>query len=83
MKIMQDSAITVVNSWNTMIDNGGFADIKIDDYMRNFSGEVISRACFGSNYAEAEEIFSKIRDLQEIVMKNYLSQMIPVLRFGL
>ncbi|XP_022764626.1 cytochrome P450 714B2-like [Durio zibethinus] len=78
MKLMVESAVALINEWNNKIDSeGGVADIKIDEYLRNFSGEVISRACFGSNY---KEIFSKLRELQEIACKKVIWQGIPGLR---
>ncbi|RVX22968.1 Cytochrome P450 714C2 [Vitis vinifera] len=51
---------------------GGLADIKIDEYMRSFSGDVISRACFGSNYSKGEQIFLRLRALQEAVQERHL-----------
>ncbi|XWS08106.1 hypothetical protein CRYUN_Cryun41cG0050800 [Craigia yunnanensis] len=81
-KLMVESALMLVNSWNGKIDNeGGVADLEIDDCMRNFSGDVISRACFGSNYAEGEEIFLKLRTLQENVSMKMLLQGIPGIRY--
>ena len=32
---------------------GGIAAIKIDEGLRSFSGDVIARACFGSNQSES------------------------------
>ncbi|XWS75271.1 hypothetical protein CRYUN_Cryun01aG0071800 [Craigia yunnanensis] len=82
VKLMVESSITIVNSWNSKIDNeGGVADIKVDDYLRSFSGDVISRACFGSNYSKGEEIFLKIRDLIDYVPKRILYLSIPGMRY--
>ena len=79
MKLMVESAVSLINVLNSKIDSeGGVSDIKIDEYLRNFSGEVISRACFGSNY---KEIISKLRALQEIACKKVVLQGIPGLRF--
>ncbi|KAA8534507.1 hypothetical protein F0562_032024 [Nyssa sinensis] len=82
MNIMAESAVTLLNSWNDRIENeGGVADIKIDDYMRSFSGDVISRACFGSSYAQGEEIFLKLGALQEALSKRSWSRGIPGMRY--
>ncbi|XP_075634020.1 cytochrome P450 714C2-like [Castanea sativa] len=71
VNIITESAITVVDSWKSMIETqGGTAEIKIDPYMRSFSGDVISKACFGSNYSKGEEIFLKLRLLQEAMSKK-------------
>ncbi|XP_039067125.1 cytochrome P450 714B2-like [Hibiscus syriacus] len=78
MKSMVESAVSVINKWNREIESaGGVADVKIDEYLRNFSGEVISKACFGRN---CKEIILKLRALQEIACKKVLLQGIPGLR---
>jgi hypothetical protein len=66
MNITVESSMTVVNSWRVESE-GGVADIHIDEYMRSFFGDVISRACFGSSYSKGEEVFLKLRALQEHV----------------
>ncbi|XVF54311.1 hypothetical protein PTKIN_Ptkin05aG0171100 [Pterospermum kingtungense] len=63
----------IVNSWNSKTENNdGVADIKIDDYMRSFPGDVISRAYFGSNYSKGEEIFLRIRNLINYILERLL-----------
>ncbi|CAK9134892.1 unnamed protein product [Ilex paraguariensis] len=80
-RLITDSAITLVSSWNGLIEaEGGVADIKIDNYLRSFSGDVISRACFGSNYSRGEEIFLRLRALQDIFSKKVLTTGIPGMR---
>ncbi|KAL4599705.1 hypothetical protein ACB092_11G145200 [Castanea dentata] len=60
--------------------HGKGQDVHVDEYMRSFSGDVISRACFGSNYSKGEEIFSKLRELKGLLSKKVFSSGIPVLR---
>ncbi|KAM7496334.1 hypothetical protein LguiA_020748 [Lonicera macranthoides] len=74
-----DSANILVNAWKSIVigSEGETADIKIDQYMRRFSGEVISGVCFGSNYAKGEEIFSKFRELTTIAASNFFYNWIP------
>ena len=82
MNLITESMITVIDSWKSTIETqGGTADIKIDEYMRSFSGDVISRACFGSNYSKGEEIFVKLRILQEAMSKRSLATGIPGMRY--
>lgn len=82
MSSIIESTTVLLNSWKSRIDKeGGVADIKIDEGMRSFSGDVISRACFGSNYSEGEEIFSRLRALQEAMSKKSLSTGIPGMRY--
>ncbi|OAY23984.1 cytochrome P450 714C2 [Manihot esculenta] len=77
-----ESAITLVNSWKSMVErDGGIADIKIDEAVSRFSGDVISRACFGSNYSKGEQIFLKLSHLQKTLSKKGLALGIPGMRY--
>uniref|UniRef100_A0A5B6Z559 Cytochrome P450 714C2-like n=1 Tax=Davidia involucrata TaxID=16924 RepID=A0A5B6Z559_DAVIN len=81
MNLITESTITLLNSWKGRIETeGGLADIKIDQDMRSFSGDVISRACFGSNFSKGEEIFKRLRALQEAASKKLLSTGVPGMR---
>ncbi|VAI06006.1 unnamed protein product [Triticum turgidum subsp. durum] len=75
--LMVDSAQTLVESWETRVDkSGGTLDIKIDDDIRAYSADVISRTCFGSSYVKGKKIFLKLRELQKAVSKpNVLAEM--------
>ncbi|XP_057799001.1 cytochrome P450 714C2-like isoform X2 [Salvia miltiorrhiza] len=76
--LIEESALMLIESWKDVIDGeGGEADIKIDDYLQKFSGEVISRACFGSSYAEGEQLFQKLAALQKVTTKKGFSLGIP------
>ncbi|CAK9185703.1 unnamed protein product [Ilex paraguariensis] len=78
---MVESSTILVNSWIHRIQSeGGVADIEIYEDIRRLSGEIISRACFGSNYSKGEEIFSKLRALQALVSDKSLLSAIPVMR---
>ncbi|KAJ7964348.1 Cytochrome P450 [Quillaja saponaria] len=82
VNLITESTFTLLNSWKNRIETeGGIADMKIDEYMRSFSGDVISRACFGSNYSKGEEIFLKLRALEGIMAKKSLSTGIPGMRY--
>ncbi|WCJ34907.1 Cytochrome P450 714C2 [Euphorbia peplus] len=82
VNLIAESSMTLVNSWKIRIENKGglSSDFKIDQELRSFSGDVISRACFGSNYSKGEMIFLKLRSLQEAMSKKSLSTGIPALR---
>jgi hypothetical protein len=82
IKLITESANTLVNSWNSKIEAGqGVADIKIDSDLRSFSGDVISRACFGSSYTKGVQIFAKLRQLQDSMAKKVWLTGIPGLRY--
>lgn len=79
--LITESVETLLNSWKSKIEaEGGIADIRIDEHMRSFSGDVISRACFGSSYARGKEIFLRLRALQEAMSKKIFS-VIPGMRY--
>ncbi|KAK4775903.1 hypothetical protein SAY87_023864 [Trapa incisa] len=81
--LVNESTKTLVKSWKSHVEasSSGAAEINIDEHMRSFSGDVISRACFGSSYAKGEEIFVKLRALQEVMSKMVLSIGIPGMRY--
>ncbi|KAI6687017.1 hypothetical protein NL676_032930 [Syzygium grande] len=82
INLINESTETLLNSWKNKVDAaGGVTNINIDQHMRSFSGDVISRACFGSNFAKGEEIFHKLRALQEAMSKKVLSTGIPGMRY--
>lgn len=80
--LINDCIGTLFDSWNDIIEsNGGIvSDIEIDPHMRSFSGDVISRACFGSNFQQGEEIFSKLRELVDLSSTKAFSLGIPGMR---
>ncbi|RVW74960.1 Cytochrome P450 714C2 [Vitis vinifera] len=79
--LITESVDTLLKTWRSMIEaEGGIADIRIDEHMRSFSGDVISRACFGSSYTKGEEIFLRLRALQEAMSKKIFLD-IPGMRY--
>ncbi|XP_061348758.1 cytochrome P450 714C2-like [Gastrolobium bilobum] len=82
MNIISQSSMSLLNLWSSRIEaEGGVADIKIDEYIRSFSGNVISRACFGSNYSKGEQIFLKLGALQEVLSWKNMSKGVPGMRY--
>lgn len=79
---MIESTFPLLKSWESRIENeGGTGDIKIDEDLRSFSADVISRACFGSSYSKGKEIFVRLRALQQAMSKPSLL-IIPGLRYA-
>ena len=76
-----DSTTSMLSSWENLIDERGVVDIRVDDDLTSLSADIILRACFGSNYSEGQQIFSKIRSLQEILSKGGLNISFPGLRY--
>ncbi|KAF9670979.1 hypothetical protein SADUNF_Sadunf13G0125500 [Salix dunnii] len=82
MSLITESTTVLLSSWKSRIEKeGGVAEIKIDEGMRSFSGDVISRACFGSNYSKGAEIFLRLSALQVAMSKKSLSIGIPGMRY--
>ncbi|KAJ0975443.1 hypothetical protein J5N97_017408 [Dioscorea zingiberensis] len=54
------------------MEDGGEVEIEVYEDLRNYSADVISRACFGSSYLRGEEIFFKLRVLQKALAKHNL-----------
>ncbi|XP_077213598.1 cytochrome P450 714C2-like [Tasmannia lanceolata] len=79
VSLMVESTISMLNSWESRINSeGGIAEIRVDEDLRNLSADVISRACFGSSYSRGKEIFSRLRDLK---LSMSLHPGIPGLRY--
>ncbi|KAK0578937.1 hypothetical protein LWI29_018659 [Acer saccharum] len=82
INLITESTMIIIKSLKSRVEKeGGIADIKIDDYMRSFSGDVISRASFGSNYSKGEKIFLKLTALQELMGKIAELLGIPGMRY--
>ena len=65
VNLMVDFTTLMLRSWESRIENeAGIANIKIDEDLRSLSADILSRACFGSNYSQGEEIFLKLNNLK-------------------
>ncbi|KAJ4953049.1 hypothetical protein NE237_029881 [Protea cynaroides] len=82
INLMVETTESLLRAWETSIEgNGGITNIRVDEHFRSLSADIISRACFGSNYSKGEEMFLKLRDLQRAMSKQSLLIGIPGLRF--
>ncbi|WOL14751.1 Cytochrome P450 [Canna indica] len=80
--LMVDSATPLLKSWEEMVElGGGTAEIKVDEDLRCYSADVISRTCFGSNYIRGKDIFMKLRALQKAVSRPNLLAEITGFRY--
>lgn len=80
---MVESAFPLLKSWESRIENeGGTGDIRIDEDLRSFSADAISRACFGSSFYKGKEIFMRLRALQQAMSKASLLIGMPGLRYS-
>ncbi|KAJ4847637.1 hypothetical protein Tsubulata_002749 [Turnera subulata] len=82
ISLMTECTMSMERSWGSRIESeGGTAVIDVAPDMRRLSADIISRACFGSNYARGEEIFVKLKSLQDVMSKASIG--IPGLRYDL
>uniref|UniRef100_M8BQH9 Secologanin synthase n=1 Tax=Aegilops tauschii TaxID=37682 RepID=M8BQH9_AEGTA len=81
--LMVDSARALVCSWEARVarTDGGAMELTVDDDFRTYSGDVISRTCFGSSYVKGKRIFAMIRELQKTVSRPNLLAEMTGLRF--
>ncbi|KAJ0985343.1 hypothetical protein J5N97_003699 [Dioscorea zingiberensis] len=80
--LILDASVKLLKSWDRIVESeGGAGVIVVDEDLRSFSADVISRACFGSNYSEGKEIFFRLRQLQHVMSKQSLFIGIPGLRY--
>ncbi|CAD6258607.1 unnamed protein product [Miscanthus lutarioriparius] len=69
--LIVDATVPLLQSWENMLNStGGSQKIYVDGYLRNFSADVIARACFGSNFIEGKDIFCKLRQLQKLISQQ-------------
>jgi len=81
--LMAESANEMLVSWEDIVDRGGgSAEVVVDEFLRNFSADVISRVAFGSRFSEGKEIFSKIRQLQVAMAKQDIFAALPGSRYA-
>lgn len=79
---MVDSSRSMVRSWESVVEKeGGVAEIRVDEYLRSSTADVISRACFGSSFHQGKDIFLKLRTLQDLMSKSFLYIGIPGFRY--
>ncbi|GLT57795.1 hypothetical protein SLA2020_307440 [Shorea laevis] len=81
--LMEESTMAMVEAWQRHITESeeGVADITVDEDMRSVSADIISKACFGSSYAQGKQIFEKLRALQEAMSKPGMLFGLPQFRF--
>ncbi|KAK9927635.1 hypothetical protein M0R45_024811 [Rubus argutus] len=71
--LMQTSTMEIIKKWESRIleirQDSGVLDMRIDEDLKTLSGDIISRACFGSSYSQGNLIFEKISLMQEALSK--------------
>ncbi|GJN28451.1 hypothetical protein PR202_gb16576 [Eleusine coracana subsp. coracana] len=82
VNLMVEAGNTMLNLWESEVEkHDGGAEMVVDEYLRNLSADVISRASFGSSFAQGKEIFNKIRQLQMLMAKQTMLIGVPSFRY--
>lgn len=63
---MEESTLAVIRKWESLITESkeGIAEIVLDADVKFLTADVISKACFGSDYAQGNQIFAKLAIMQ-------------------
>ncbi|XP_059313047.1 cytochrome P450 714C2-like [Lycium ferocissimum] len=70
VKLMVESTSKLIELWDEKARNSkGKLEVKVEDDLKSLSADIISRACFGSSYAQGEQIFLKLQTLQRVMSK--------------
>ncbi|XP_062231677.1 cytochrome P450 714D1-like isoform X2 [Phragmites australis] len=83
VELMVDAAQPLLRSWESKVAGapGGVAEVDVDDDIRCFSFDVISRACFGGDYSRGREIFLRLRALSGLMSETSVIFTIPSLSY--
>ncbi|OEL13784.1 Cytochrome P450 714C3 [Dichanthelium oligosanthes] len=69
--LIVDATVPLLQAWENVLDGTGDSkEIYVDGYLRNFSADVIARACFGSSFTQGKDIFCKLRQLQKAISQQ-------------
>ncbi|XP_021858340.2 cytochrome P450 CYP72A219 [Spinacia oleracea] len=71
----------MVRKWEEMMSSSGSCELDVWHHLDNLSGDVISRAAFGSSYKQGKKIFQLQKEQITIAMKVLHQVYIPGLRF--
>ncbi|KAK1357318.1 hypothetical protein POM88_050574 [Heracleum sosnowskyi] len=64
--IVLESGDTLVKSWEKLVETkGGTVDIRVDEYVKNFTSSIFSKVIFGRCNVATKGLFSKCRNLME------------------
>ncbi|THU71561.1 hypothetical protein C4D60_Mb04t02720 [Musa balbisiana] len=71
----------LVGRWENLVGQEGSCELDVWPEFQYFTGDVISRGAFGSNYAEGRRIFQLQLELAQLVVQAIHSAYIPGYRF--
>ncbi|XP_068640461.1 cytochrome P450 714C2-like [Aristolochia californica] len=78
--LMEESVLPLLKSWESRVESGGSANIRVDQEFKDMSADIISRVSFGSCFAEGKDIFSKLKLLHKFISQQMILSGIPGVR---
>ncbi|KAJ4981871.1 hypothetical protein NE237_032708 [Protea cynaroides] len=75
------SCCELVKKWEALASSKGLCELDVLTEMKNFAGDVISRAAFGSNYEEGRKIFQLQAEQADLMTQASKSLYVPGSRF--
>lgn len=67
----------LVSRWEGLIGSEDYCELDVWPQLQYFTGDVISRAAFGSNYEEGRRIFQLLSQVADLVINAIQSVYIP------
>ena len=67
----------LIERWESLIGSKGSVELDVWPELQNFTGDVISRAAFGSSYGEGRRIFQLQAEQAELFIKAVHRVYIP------
>ncbi|MQM03389.1 hypothetical protein Taro_036171, partial [Colocasia esculenta] len=71
----------LIARWEKLVSPNGYYELDVWPEFQNFSGDVISRAAFGSSFEEGRRIFQLQAELAELLILGVQKMFIPGYRF--
>ena len=82
VNIIVESACTLIKSWDNVVKaEDGVAELIVDEYVRNFTSEIVSKMMFGNNFFEGMKLFPKLKTLIDIMSTPTLLSGVPFSRY--
>ncbi|KAI3466001.1 hypothetical protein Pfo_022664 [Paulownia fortunei] len=77
------SCSSMIDKWKAMVSssNEGWCEIDVWPYLKDLSGDVISRTAFGSSHEEGRRIFQLQRDKVNLTLEIFQLSLIPGWRY--
>ncbi|KAK9699131.1 hypothetical protein RND81_08G155100 [Saponaria officinalis] len=73
----RESIVAMVNEWEQRVPEDGNAEIDVWPHLGRLTGDVISKAAFGTNYGDGVRIFELLSLQKELVLSSLKYSFVP------